>query len=165
MSTRGLSPERARLKGCKLAVSFWGIEEGRESAPPSHVDGNECPILRRCEPVQILLEKQVRRLTLAPDRCETSSVRGRAMHRHRRHYCPCAPGSNRGKTLDDPHAAQMALLWAGHNPSRSQAYPVMEPNGNRNPLPPGRSSSPYGMACSASGSNNRVPGRTPDQQR
>jgi hypothetical protein len=76
---------------------------------------------------------------------------------------PCAMCNNRGNKPAGRPAAQMERLLAVRNPNKSQVFPVKEPNGSR--IPPGRSSLPFGKACNALGSSNRVPERTPDQQR
>ena len=83
----------------------------------------------------------------------------------RRCCCLCVPGSSPGKTPDDRRVVQMEQWLAGRSRNRSQVFPVMEPNGNRSLPHLGRSSLPDGKACSAWGSNNRVPERTPDPQR
>jgi hypothetical protein len=78
----------------------------------------------------------------------------------------CAQYSSRGNILACRPAAQTVRSLAVRNPNKSQVFPVKEPNGNRRLPPlPGRSSLPFGRACSAWGSSNRVPKRTPDQQR
>lgn len=79
---------------------------------------------------------------------------------HRRSLC--APGSSRGKTLDDRHAVQKAQLSAGRNPNKSRVFPWPEQNGSRSP--PDRSFLPDGNSCNVLGSNNHVPGRTSDLQ-
>ncbi len=139
-------------------------KKGREPALQRFVDGISSQIKRCFEYEQNLSETTpVRCLSSRRTKFGFSIVRGRV--NFRRHWCClCAPGSNPGKRLGGRRAVQKALLLAGHNPSRSQVYPATEPNGSRNP-PLDRFSLPYGKACSASGSNNRVPERTPDQQR
>ena len=73
------------------------------------------------------------------------------------------PYSSRGNKRADRRAAQTERWLAGRNPNKSQVFPVKVPNGSRIPLL-ARSSLPCGKACSALGSNNRVPERTPDRQ-
>ena len=86
-------------------------------------------------------------------------------HRVRLHCCPYVPGSSPGKTPDDRLAVQMEQSWVGRSRSRSLEYRGKKPADNRSLPHLGRSSLPYGKACSAWGSNNRVPERTPDPQR
>ena len=80
----------------------------------------------------------------------------------RRHFL-YAPGSNPGNKPAGRHAVQKARLLAVRSPSRLLGSPASEPNGSR--IPPDRLSLPSGKACTASGSSNRVPERTPDRQR
>ena len=82
-------------------------------------------------------------------------------------HCCCLyePGSSRGKKLDDRPLVQMEQSLAGRSRSRSQVFHGMVPDDTRSLPHLVRSSLPYGKACSAWGSNNRVPGRTPDPQR
>jgi hypothetical protein len=79
--------------------------------------------------------------------------------------CLCVPGSSHGRKLDDRRVVQMEQWLAGRSRSRSQVFHGMEPDDTRSLPHLVRSSLPYGKACSAWGSNNRVPGRTPDPQR
>ena len=97
---------------------------------------------------------------------DASSGRGLEKHprHHHRRHCPCAPGSSRGRTPDDRHAAQRGQLSAGRIPNRSPAFPWQELSDSLRLLPPGRSSLPAGSSCSVWGWNNRVPGRTFDLQ-
>jgi hypothetical protein len=95
-----------------------------------------------------------------PDR--SVLIRGRALWNRRRRFLS-APCSNPGNTPDDRHAVQKERWLAGHNPNKSQAFPVKEPNGSR--IPPVRPFLPGGKVCSALGSSNRVPERTSDRQR
>jgi hypothetical protein len=90
----------------------------------------------------------------------SSFIRGRVLANRR---FPCAPCSNRGNRQAGRLAAQKGRWWADRNPNKSQVFPVKEPNGSR--IPPARFSLPDGNFCNASGSSNRVPERTPDQQR
>ena len=77
--------------------------------------------------------------------------------------CPCARSSTPGNRPGGRPAAQTVRWSAGHNPNKSQVFPVKKPNGSRNP--PARSFLPGGKICSALASSNRVPERTVDQQR
>ena len=94
---------------------------------------------------------------------KVSNVPCRARHHQHHRYFPCEPGSTPGNTPDGRLAVQKEPLSAGRIPSKSQMFPVTDLNGIRNS--PGRTSLPYGMSCSALGSNNRVPEKTPDRQR
>jgi len=79
---------------------------------------------------------------------------------------PCrlsALRSTTGKIPAGHLAARKEQSLAGHNPNKSQAFPVKEPNGSRNL--PVRFFSLGGKACSAWGSSNRVPEKTLDRQR
>jgi hypothetical protein len=104
-------------------------------------------------------EKSTPTVLRRPDR--SVLISGRALWTRRRFLS--APCSNRGNRPDDRHAVQRERWLAGHNPNKSQEFPVKEPNGSR--IPPGRSSLPGGKACNALGSSNHVPKRTPDRQR
>jgi hypothetical protein len=114
--------------------------------------------------VSFLFQSRIRGPMLRLDPTAPSNGPGLARRQHlRRHRSLCAPGSSPGKIPDDHRAAQMALLLAGRNPNKSQVFLWPERNGSRSP--PGLASLPAGKSCNASGSNNHVPGRTPDQQR
>jgi len=86
-------------------------------------------------------------------------------HCVRLHRCLCVPGSSPCKTPGDHHVVQMEQSLVGRSRSRSQVCHGKKPADNRSLPHLGRSSLPDGKACSAWGSNNRVPGRTPDPQR
>ena len=78
-------------------------------------------------------------------------------------WCLCARCSTTGKIPAGPLAARKERWLAGHNPNKSQGFPVKEPNGSRNL--PVRFSLPGGKVCIASGSSNRVLEKTLDRQR
>jgi len=95
-----------------------------------------------------------------------NSDRVRRERLRRRERCPCGPGSNPGKTPGGRHAVQKVRWLADRSRNRSRVFPVPEPNGSRNLHHHlGRFSLPHGKACNAWAWSNRVPGRTPDQQR
>ena len=83
----------------------------------------------------------------------------------RRCCCLCVPGSSHGRKPDDRRVVQMEQSLADRSRSRSQVFHGMEPDDTRSLPHLVRSSLPDGKACSAWGSNNRVPERTPDLQR
>ena len=83
----------------------------------------------------------------------------------RRCCCLYVPGSSHGRRLDDHRVVQMEQSLAVRSLSRLQVFRGMEPDDTRSLPHLVRSSLPDGKACSAWGSNNRVPERTPDPQR
>jgi len=138
--------------------------EKRQSFPSMERKGNAGPLRRPMHsPVvhaPISCGKRSCRSMFRPAN-RLYATRGRAPVRGR--CCPYGPCSTPCNRQGDHHAAQRERWLAGHNPNKSQGFPVKEPNGGR--IPPDRSSLPAGKVCNASGSSNRVPGKTLDRQR
>ena len=95
---------------------------------------------------------------LLPERLESRFVSGPFLRR------PFLPRSNRGKRPGGHPGARTVLWLAARNQNKSPVFPETEPNGSRI-LPLDRSSLLDGSSCSASGSSNRVPGKTTDRPR
>jgi hypothetical protein len=85
--------------------------------------------------------------------------------RARLHCCLYVPGSSPCKTLDDRRVVQMEQSLAGRSRSKSLVSRGKKPADNRSLPHLVRSSLPYGKACSAWGSNNRVLEKMFDPQR
>ena len=95
----------------------WMIVNGRQARikRPKNVRGDQGRANRfhGAETEDLLAKKQrpdSRGSGRESDHFKPSNGRGPVSCRPRRHRCPCAPGSNPGKTPGDRHAAQKALL-------------------------------------------------------
>lgn len=158
-------PARQKEYGNNPSEALHGTRKCRDEKPPLLLlDRRHDPFYAASNPRMNLLNCTQIRIHLSKRRgLSNALVRGRCLLL--RHCCLFAPGSNRGRIQAGRLSAQKEQSLAGRSPSRSQAYPVQEPNDSRRRNPPGRFSLPFGMACSVLVSNNHVPERTPDLQR